>query len=145
MWKAVFAVGMMVALSACQSSKTHILERGRPFKLTSDELSDIHQSVIWHLNRSHYIHSTNSDSIKFGKIAAARNAHQASHGLAALCGFIRVKQSDGTYSDEKLFMGTFSGYPSRLHNDRASVIVVSKEEEGKAHVLARCREMGIEL
>ncbi len=135
----IYPILITVVLPACQSPAAKIFEHAQPMKLTSENMYDIRESMIWDLTESHFINST--DSIQLGKIAAARYPS----GIASLCGYFRVRQPEGTLSDEKLFVGIYSDFPSRLRNDRVSVVAVSNGAEGAAHMRTRCREIGVEL
>ncbi|MCC2651285.1 MAG: hypothetical protein K0Q60_1448 [Microvirga sp.] len=138
MWRVICAAGLAISLSAFQS---HALERGTPVRLTSDELSDIKESVAWDLKQSRAIDSDSPDRIKFGKIAGAKN----SKGITSLCGYLRIKEMDGSYSNDMLFTGILSNYPSRLHNDRVLTGTLARTPESVAHTRTTCKMLGINI
>jgi hypothetical protein len=141
MQRSLCVLAISAGLSACQTSPPFKLEAGPSVKLTPDDIREIQESVIWDLKESYVIYSTDSDVAQFGKMAAAKTWKN----LTMVCGFVRLKQSNGSYSDERLFQGTLNESRSHLRNDRLWTSFVSSAPEGTTQLLARCREAGVKL
>jgi hypothetical protein len=141
MWKSLHTIVITAGLAACQTSPAPKLEPGPSVKLTPDDIREIHESVIWDLKESYVIYSTDSDTVQFGRIAAAKTWKD----LIMVCGFVRLKQSNGGYSDERIFQGFLNNSLSHLRNDRVWTSFVSKAPEGTAQLLEKCRATGVKL
>ncbi|MDF2974073.1 MAG: hypothetical protein K0R61_4523, partial [Microvirga sp.] len=65
--------------------------------------------------------------------------------MTFLCGYLRIKGMDGSYSSDMLFTGILSNYPSRLHNDRVLTGTLATTPESVAHTRTECKMLGIDL
>jgi hypothetical protein len=133
---------LLTGMAACTTTR---LEPGQSTSLTSAQIEDVKQSLIWDLERYAFASASDLKGIKFGKIAASKTvAPPSQKETVIVCGIFQLRGSSGDKKD-LAFIGVLEDYPQRIRKDRLYTGLVGRTQESSAQLLDICRLRGMRL